>query len=52
MHYVSTIFTTIGYGGVTPVTLGTNHLIFAISILIMVKKSPMLAENNLQLPKL
>ena len=33
MHYVSTIFTTIGYGGVTPVTFGANPL-FTISILI------------------
>ena len=27
MHYVSTIFTTIGYGGVTPVTFGANHIL-------------------------
>ena len=27
MHYVSTIFTTIGYGGVTPVTFGANTLL-------------------------
>ena len=34
MHFVSTIFTTIGYGGVTPVTFGANH-IFAVNILVI-----------------
>ena len=33
MHYVSTIFTTVGYGGVTPLTFGPNPLL-TISFLI------------------
>ena len=38
MHFVSTIFTTIGYGGVTPVTFGANP-IFVIKILRVVKSN-------------